>query len=69
MYKQHNQYQALRYSSYDIQYRYWWPTNLQGAYIQVYETCHLKCDNNNYHWYTIGTIDGNVTYVYDTYTY
>ena len=48
--------------------QYWWPTHLQGAYVQVYETCCFKCDNNNYHWYAIGTTDGNVTYVYDIYS-
>ena len=37
--------------------------NLQGAYIQAYEICHLRCDNNNNHCYAIGTIDGNVTCV------
>ena len=24
-------------------------TNLQGTYIQVLETCHFECDNNNYY--------------------
>ena len=41
--------------------------NLQGAYIQVYETCHLK---SNTYVITLGidTIDGSVTGVFATYS-
>ena len=34
--------------------KYWWLTKLQGTYIQVNETCHLRCDNydnNSYYWH------------------
>ena len=54
MYKQHNQSQALRYKQSWQLIQYWWLTKLQGPYIQVYETCHLRCDNydnNSYYWH------------------
>ena len=28
----------------------------------------LECGNNSYYWYAFDTIDGNVTYVFDTYS-
>ena len=28
----------------------------------------LECGNNSYYWYAIDAIDGNVTYVFDTYS-
>ena len=56
VYKQYNESQTLKYKHHLWQLiQYWWPTNLQGAYIQVCETCQLRYGDNSYYWYVIVT--------------